>query len=60
LQALPVKIVYLLQQVQHLPHCVMQRVNPRSSIAAKEIFESVSPSPNAFPVYAIQYQLVLR
>jgi hypothetical protein len=60
LRVLLVKIDCLLQQVQHLPHCAMQRVNPPSSIVAKEIFESVSLSPNVFQVFAIQYQLVHR
>jgi hypothetical protein len=58
LLALRVKIAYLLQQAQHSPHSVMQRVNRRSSIAAKEIFASVSLSLNDYLVFAIQSLLV--
>jgi hypothetical protein len=58
LQELPEKIVYSLPQVQHLPLYVMQQVNPHSSTDVKEIFESVSLSPNAFQVFAIRFQLV--
>jgi hypothetical protein len=50
----------LLQQAQHLPLCVMQRVNPHSSIAAKEIFVSVSLLLNVYLVFAIQYLLEHR
>jgi hypothetical protein len=57
---LPVKIVYLLQQAQPLPHSVMQRVNPHSSIAAKEIFVSVSLLLNVYLGFAIRYLLVHR
>jgi hypothetical protein len=57
---LPVKIVYLLQQAQHLLLCVMRRVNRRNSTAAKEIFESVSLLLNVYPVFAIQYLLEHR
>jgi hypothetical protein len=57
---LRVKIVYLLQQAQPLPHSVMQRVNPRSSTAAKEIFVSVLPLLNVYLVFAIQYLLEHR
>jgi hypothetical protein len=57
---LQVKIVYLLQQAQHLLLCVMRRVNRRSSTAAKEIFESVSPLLNVYLVFAIQYLLEHR
>jgi hypothetical protein len=57
---LRVRIVYLLQQAQHLPLCVMQRVNRRSSIAAKEIFVSVSLLLNVYLVFAIQYLLEHR
>jgi hypothetical protein len=60
LQALQVKIAYLLQQAQHSPHSVMQRENRRSSIAAKEIFASVSQSLNDYLVFAIQYPWVHR
>jgi hypothetical protein len=60
LQAQQVKIVYLLQQAQLLPHSVMQLVNRRSSIADKEIFVSVSLSLNVYLVFAIQYLLVHR
>jgi hypothetical protein len=59
-QVLLEKIVYLLQQVQHLLLFVMQQESRHSSIAAKEIFESVLLSPNVYQVYAIQYQLVHR
>jgi hypothetical protein len=57
---LPVKIVYLLQQAQHLLLCVMRRVNRRNSTAAKEIFESVSLLLNVYLVFAIQYLLEHR
>jgi hypothetical protein len=60
LQALPVKIVYLLQQAQPLPLCVMHLVNRRSSIADKEIFVSVSLLLNVYLVFAIQYLLEHR
>jgi hypothetical protein len=60
LQAQQVKIVYLLQQAQHLPLFAMQLVNRRSSIADKEIFVSVSLSLNVYLVFAIQYLLVHR
>jgi hypothetical protein len=60
LQALQVKIDYLPQQVQHLPHSVMQLESRHSSIAAKAIFESVSLSPNVYLVFAIQFLLVHR
>ena len=43
------KIVYLLQQVQHLPHCVMQRVNPRTH----------TPIPATLLVLAIGVVLML-
>jgi hypothetical protein len=58
LLALRVKIAYLLQQAQHSPRSVMQRVNRRSSIAAKEIFASVSLSLNDYLAFAIQSLLV--
>jgi hypothetical protein len=57
---LPVRIVYLLQQAQHLPHSVMQRVNPHSSTAAKEIFVSVLQLLNGYLVFAIRYLLEHR
>jgi hypothetical protein len=57
---LPVRIVYLLQQAQPLPHSVMQRVNPHSSTAAKEIFVSVSLLLNVYQVFVIQYLLEHR
>jgi hypothetical protein len=57
---LQVKIVYLLQQAQHLLLCVMRRVNRRNSTAAKEIFESVSLLLNVYLVFAIQYLLEHR
>jgi hypothetical protein len=38
----------------------MQPVNPRSFIAAKEIFESALQSPNVYRVCAIQFQSVHR
>jgi hypothetical protein len=60
LQVLQEKIDYLLQQALPLPLCVMQRVNRRSSTAAKEIFVSVSLLLNAYLVFAIQYPLVHR
>jgi hypothetical protein len=44
--------------VHHLPLYEMQQVNPHSSTGAKEISESASQLPNAFPVFGIQYQLV--
>jgi hypothetical protein len=55
-----VKIVYLLQQAQPLPHSAMQRVNRRSSTAAKEIFVSVSLLLNVYQVFVIQYLLEHR
>jgi hypothetical protein len=55
-----VKIDYLLQQAQPLPHSVMQRVNRPSSTAAKEIFVSVLQLLNGYLVFAIQYLLELR
>jgi hypothetical protein len=60
LQALQVKIDYLLRQAQHSPHSVMQQENPRSSIAVKEIFVSVLPLLNVYLALEIQYQLVHR
>jgi hypothetical protein len=38
----------------------MQRVNPHSSTAAKEIFVSVLQLLNGYLVFAIQYLLELR
>jgi hypothetical protein len=55
-----VKIDYLLQQAQPLPHSVMQQVNRHSSTAAKEIFVSVLQLLNGYLVFAIQYLLELR
>jgi hypothetical protein len=51
-----------LSQQQELPwlRCGMQLVNLLSSIAAREIFESVSLSPNVYLVFAIQFLLVHR
>jgi hypothetical protein len=39
-QQLPAKIALSLPQALPLLPCVMQQANPRSSIVAKEIFES--------------------
>jgi hypothetical protein len=38
--------------LQHLPHFAMPQANPRSSIAAKEISESVLLSLNAYQDFA--------
>jgi uncharacterized membrane protein len=59
-QVLLEKIVYLLQQVQHLLLFVMQQESRHSSIAAKETFESVLLSPNVYQVFVIRYPLVHR
>jgi hypothetical protein len=52
------KIDSLLQQLLLWQRCEMQQVNQRSSIAAKEISESVSLLQNDFQVYATLFQLV--
>jgi hypothetical protein len=59
-QVLLEKIVYLLQQVQHLPLFAMQQESRHSSIVAKAIFESVLLSPNVYQVFVIRYPLVRR
>jgi hypothetical protein len=51
------KIDSLLQQLLLWQRCEMQQVNQRSSIAAKEISESVSLLQNDFQVYATLFQL---
>jgi hypothetical protein len=38
----------------------MQQVNPLSSTAAREIFESASQLLNVYQVYAIQFRSVHR
>jgi hypothetical protein len=58
LLGLLVKIVSLRPLAQHLPHFGMPLVNPRNSIAAKEIFESVLPLQNVFLACAIPFQSV--
>jgi hypothetical protein len=60
LQVQQVKIAYLPLLVRPLLLSVMQRVNPHSSIAVKEIFESASRLLNVFQVYAIQFRSVHR
>jgi hypothetical protein len=60
LPVLQVKIVSLQPQAQHWPHFGMPLVNPRNSIAAKEIFESVLPLQNVFLACAIPFQLAHR
>jgi hypothetical protein len=58
LPGLLVKIVSLPPLAQHLPHFGMQLVNPHSSIAAKEIFESALLSLNAYLVSVTLFQSV--
>jgi hypothetical protein len=60
LQVQQVKIAYLPLLVRPLPLSAMQQENPRSSIVAKEIFESASQWLNVFQVYAIQFRSVHR
>jgi hypothetical protein len=60
LPVLQVKIVSLQPLAQHWPHFGMPLVNPLSSIAAKEIFESVLPLQNVFLACAIPSQLAHR
>jgi hypothetical protein len=54
------KIDFLPLQRRHLPRCAMPPVNLLSSIAVKEIFESVLPLQNDFLVCAILFQWVHR
>jgi hypothetical protein len=56
-QQLLAKIDSLLQQLLLWQRCEMQRVNQHSSIAAKEISESVSLLQNDFQVYVTLFQL---
>jgi hypothetical protein len=51
------KIDLLLQQLLLWQRCEMQQVNQPSSIAAKEISESVSLLQNDFQVYVTLFQL---
>jgi hypothetical protein len=55
---LPAKIDLSQQQLQRWLRCGMQLVNLLSSIAAKEIFESVWLLQNGFQVYVTLFQSV--
>jgi hypothetical protein len=60
LQNLPpllVKIVYLPQPPQPLPHYVMQLANLRSYTAAKAISESASLLPNVYLDFVTLFRL---
>jgi hypothetical protein len=57
---LPAKTDLSQQQLQRWLRCGMQLVNLLSSIAAKEIFESVWLLQNDFQVYATLFQSVHR